>query len=309
MMKRLVLRNGLTLLVAILAAFFIFSGHEVFAQQGLKKIADGVYAYADVKNGSPKNSFGANAGIIVDKDGIIVVDTLISAKEAKRFIKDIRVISDKPIKLVINTHYHLDHTFGNSEFTRIGALIVAQSEDNINMRNRGEYILKNAGNFGLTKEDLEGTEIAYPALAFHERMEISLGSKKADLIFPGPSHSDGSILVYLPDSKVLFTGDALFTDRHPYIADADMAGWIKVLDFIMGMDVVTIIPGHGPISGKKDIADMKSYLTIFDKKAKELCSQSNDLDYIAAEMKKILPARSENESFIKTNIQMKYLKK
>jgi cyclase len=309
MMKSLTLRNGLTLWVAILTAFFIFSGHEVFAQQGLKKIADGVYTYADVKNGSPKNSFGANAGIIVDKDGIIVIDTLVSAKEAKRFIKDIRAISDKPIKLVVNTHYHLDHTFGNAEFTKLGALIIAQAADTINMRNRGEYVLKNTGNFGLTNEDMKGTELAYPALAFNDKLEINLGSRKIDLIFPGPSHSDGSILVHLPDSKVLFTGDILFADRHPYMADADMAGWIKALDFIMGMDVVTIIPGHGPISSKKDIADMKNYLMIFDKRAKELCKQSHDPDYIAIEMKKDLPARSENENFIKTNIQMKYLKK
>jgi glyoxylase-like metal-dependent hydrolase (beta-lactamase superfamily II) len=297
------------MLAAVMVVFFLFSSYTAFAQEGLKKIADGVYAYADVKNGSPKNSFGANAGIIIDKDGIVVVDTLISAKEAKRFIRNIRAVSMKLIKLVVNTHYHLDHAFGNSEFTRLGAMIIAQSADNANMRNKGEYVLKNAGNFGLTKEDLKGTELAYPALAFNDKMEINLGSKKIHLIFTGPSHTEGSILVYLPDSKVLFTGDVLFTDRHPYMGEADVDGWIKALDFILGMDVVTIIPGHGPISSKKDIADMKNYLTIFDKKAKELCMQLKDPDAIAAELKKVLPARSENEGFIKINIQMKYLKK
>lgn len=309
MIKKSAFKNGLTVLAAVLVVFFVCSVHTAFAQEGLKKIADGVYAYADVKNGSPKNSFGANAGIIIDKNGMVVVDTLISAKEAKRFIRNIRAVSVKPIKFVVNTHYHLDHSFGNSEFTRLGAMIIAQSADNANMRNKGEYVLNNAGNFGLTKEDLRGTELAYPALAFNDRMEISLGSKKIHLIYTGPSHTEGSIMVYLPDSKLLFTGDILFTDRHPYMGDADVGGWIKALDFIMGMDVVTIIPGHGPISSKKDIADMKNYLTIFDKKAKELCMQSNDPDIIAAEMKKVLPARSENDSFIKTNIQMKYLKK
>jgi cyclase len=309
MMKKSAFRNGLSLLAAMLVVFFIFSGHTAFAQGGLKKIADGVFAYADVKNGSPKNSYGANAGIIIDKDGIVVVDTLISAKEARRFIKDIRAISAKPVKLVIDTHYHLDHVFGNSEFARLGAMIVAHTADNVTLRSRGEYVLKNAGNFGLSKDDMQGTELAYPALAFNDRMEIHLGSKKINLIFTGSSHSEGSILVYLPDSKVLFTGDILFADRHPYMGDADVDGWIKTLDFIMGMDVATIIPGHGPISSKKDIADMKNYLTIFDKRAKELCMQSNDPDAIAAEMKKALPARSENENFIKVNIQMKYLKK
>jgi hypothetical protein len=82
------------------------------ARNGLMRIADGVYAYVDGGIFSAA-SFGANAGIIVGRDGIVVIDTLISAKETKRFIKDIRAVSDKPIKYVVNTHMHLDHTFGN----------------------------------------------------------------------------------------------------------------------------------------------------------------------------------------------------
>jgi cyclase len=129
------------------------------------------------------------------------------------------------------------------------------------------------------------------------------------LLYKGPSHTEGSLLVYLPDKKLLFTGDILFTNYHPYMADGDIKGWTAVLDDIMKMDAVTIIPGHGPVSTKKDIADMKEYLIAFNKKATELCAKSADIDYIFSELKKSLPYRAEGEGLIKANIQGKYLKK
>jgi cyclase len=282
---------------------------QAFAQEGLTKIAKNVYSYVDVKDGSAANSFAANAGIIVGKDGIVVVDTLISAKQAQRFIKDIRKISGKPILYVIDTHYHLDHTFGNAEFAKLGAVIVAQANCRENMVKYGEETLKNIKEYGLTPEQLEGTEIAYPILTFTDRMMIDLGDEKVDLIYVAPSHTTGNILVQIPDRKVLFTGDILFTDFHPYMADGDIPGWIRNLDYIETLDVDRIIPGHGPLSDKKDISDMISYLITFDTKAKELAAHSNDAKAIAAEMLNSLPTRAQGQWMIPVNIQMKYMKK
>lgn len=304
-MKRLMVFR---ILVFVFAGFFAF-GHNAFAGGGLTKIADGVYSYVDIKNSSPSNSFGANAGIIIGRDGIVVIDTLVSSKEAKRFIKDIRAISKKPIKYVINTHYHLDHTFGNADFKRLGAVIISHTNDNKNLKTHGETALKNAKDYGLSEQDMKGTKIAYPALTFNDRMEIDMGDQKIEMFFIGHSHTDGSILAYLPDKKVLFAGDILFTNYHPFIGDGNIEEWVKGLDYIMTMDVEKIIPGHGPISNKKDIEDMKNYLIAFDMKAKELAEKSNDVEYIVAEIKKSLPPRPEGDNLIPWNIQMKYLKK
>ncbi|MBI5056663.1 MAG: MBL fold metallo-hydrolase [Nitrospirae bacterium] len=279
------------------------------AQGGLTKIAGNVYSYADVKQGSPANSFGANSGIVIGEKGILVIDTLISAKEAQSFIRDIRAVSDKPMKYVVNTHSHLDHTFGNSEFEKFGAVIISHENCKLNMEKQGEAALKNAKVYGLTDKDMEGTMIAYPALTFSDRMEIDLGNQKVELIFHGASHTNDSIMVCLPDKKIVFAGDILFTGYHPFMADGDIDGWVKVLDHISSMGDVTIIPGHGPVSGKKDIEDMKNYLISFDKKAKELAANSGDAAQIASEIKKSLPSRPEGESMIPANIQMKYLKK
>ena len=295
--------------VVLCAVFLItvLSG-TVFAQDGLTKIADNVYSYANVKNASPANSFAANAGIIVGSDGIVVVDTLISAKEAQIFIKDIRKISDKPIRYVVNTHYHLDHTFGNSEFAKIGAVIVSHVNCRENMLKNSEETLKNAGKYGLTPEQVEGTKIVYPTLTFTDRMSINLGDQRIELIFIGPSHTTGSIMVNIPGKKVLFTGDMLFTDFHPFLGDGDIPGWVKNLDYITALDVERIIPGHGPVSGKKDIADMRSYIIAFDAKARELAAQKNDIAVVSAELQKTLPVKSQAEWMIPYNLQMKYLK-
>ena len=277
------------------------------AGQGLTKLADNVYSYVDVKNATPAESFAANAGIVVGRDGILVVDTLISAKEAKRFISDIRKVSEKSIKYVVDTHYHLDHAFGNCEFARLGATIISQANDRKNLANKGEASLKNAKNYGLTDADMAGTVITLPTITFTDRMTIDLGGETVELIYVAPSHTEGSTLVYLPERKILFTGDVLFTDFHPFMGDSDVAGWVKTLDFILALDVTTIIPGHGPISGKKDIKEMKEYILTFDKKARELSAKSKDADYIAAELKKVLPVRTLGEWMIAYNLKMKYL--
>ena len=151
-MKKLNLRKRTVTLCIIVLAFasILFVAQQALAQDGLTKIADNVYSYVDIKNGSPKNSYGANAGIIIGTDGIIVIDTLISSKEAKRFIKDIRAVTDKPVKWVVNTHYHLDHAFGNAEFVKLGATVISHENCKRNLTDRGEAALKNAGNYGLT---------------------------------------------------------------------------------------------------------------------------------------------------------------
>jgi cyclase len=310
-MKKRFFSNNFILVLVVITAFLgiTTSIDNASAQEGLKKIADNVYSYADIRNASPQNGFGANAGIVIGRDGILVIDTLISAKNARKFLEDIKAISDKPIKYSVNTHSHLDHCFGNSEFEKNGAVIIAHQNSGKDLQINGEATMKRARMYGLTDADLEGTTIALPKLTFSDTMEIDLGGQTVRLIYPGPSHTDGSIMVYLPDKKVLFTGDILFTDYHPNLVDGDINVWITTLDFISTLNVTAIIPGHGPVSGKKDISEMRDYLIAFDRKAAELCAKSNDPDQIVSEMRKALPQRRELDMMIKVNIQRRYLKK
>lgn len=289
--------------------FVILLCTPAMAAPELTRIADNVYSYVDVKNGSKANSFGANAGIIIGNDGIVVIDTLISAKEAKRFIKDIRAISDKPVRYVVNTHYHLDHAFGNSEFAKLGAVIVAQENDKRQMEKTAVDTLKNIGQFGLNADDMAGTYPAYPAITYGDRMTIDIGGQLVELIHARHSHTSGDTLVYLRDKKIVFTGDILFTNYHPFLGEGNIEEWAKELDDIRAMDAQKIVPGHGPLSGKKDLEDMKAYIILFDRKARELASKSGNVEAISAELKKALPQRAEGAFLIPGNVQMKYMKK
>ncbi|MDO9308603.1 MAG: MBL fold metallo-hydrolase [Deltaproteobacteria bacterium] len=294
----------------LMLSFVIFSLlYTRSASAELTRLADNVYSYVGVKDSSPGNSFAANAGIVIGSDAVLVVDTLISAKEGERFLADIRKVTNKPIKYVVNTHTHLDHAFGNCVFAKIGATVISHSADRALLEKVGAGILQNSGNYGLKTEDMAGTVITLPSLAFSEQLTIDLGDETVELIRTGPSHTEGSVVVHVPSRKLLFSGDILFTDFHPYLADGDIYGWAKNIDALMAMDLEKIVPGHGPLSTKKDLREMKEYLLLFDRKAKELAAESQDASVIAAELKKLLPPRSMAEWMIAFNVKSRYLGK
>lgn len=296
--------------VLIIATLLIFPIQSAMAQTKaeLKKIADSVYSYVGVPAGTTGNAFSANAGIIIGQDAVLVVDTLTSAGEAEIFFEDIQKITNKPVRYVVNTHYHLDHSLGNSFFADKGALIISHAKCRDAIIVGGEKILEDPAMFGLPPDFWAKTRIAAPDMAFEREMSVDLGDLTVKLIHSGlKSHSAGSIIVHVPDQDVIFTGDILFTDFHPYLGEGDLPGWEKNLNLIRAMNVKHIIPGHGPLSSNKDIEDMKTYLTIFDKKAKELSVKEKDIEKLASEMLKVLPKRSNGDFIVQMNLKARYL--
>ncbi|QWV94484.1 MBL fold metallo-hydrolase [Geomonas oryzisoli] len=294
-------------LTALTLAFTLLLAQAACAE--LTKFADNVYSYVGSKDASPSHSFAANAGIVIGKDGVLVIDTLISAKEGQRFLADIRKVTDKPIRYVVNTHTHLDHALGNCVFAKLGATVISHEADRTYLATNGAGLLQRAANYGLKPEDMAGTEIALPTLAFSDEMLLDLGGEEVRLIRTAPSHTAGSLVVYLPAEKILFAGDVLFTDFHPFLADGDFSGWIRTIDALLAMDVNKVVPGHGPLSGKKDLREMKEYIQLFDKKATELAAKTSDADAISAELLKTLPKRTMAEWMVTYNVKSRYLAK
>lgn len=172
----------------------------------------------------------------------------------------------------------------------------------------GDKILENPDAFGLPADFWEGTRTVAPDTAFERGMIIDLGGITVKLIYTGfASHSPGSIIVHIPSQDVLFAGDILFTDFHPYLGDGDLPGWQKNLDFIHAMNVSHIIPGHGPLSSNKDIEEMKAYLPFFDKKAKEFSAVEKDIGKLTAAMLEVLPKRAGGDFIVTMNLKTRYL--
>ncbi|MFH0824347.1 MAG: MBL fold metallo-hydrolase [Pseudomonadota bacterium] len=282
-------------------------------ERGLQKLSDHVYAYVDVKNASPAgNSFGANPGLVVGRDAALVIDTLVSAKEADRFLTDIRKVTDKPVKYVVNTHYHLDHAWGNCRFVKQGALVISHENARPNVL-EGAKALAGPERFGLTAKDLEGTTLQAPTITFTDSMTVDLGDVTVELRYPGPTHTNDSITAYVPQDKVIFVGDILFSRYHPFLGEGELGTWQKVLTELRNTPALKIIPGHGPVSGKADLEDMKTYLREFDTHATRLCvgKSAEDAPTIAQEVLKRLPEqqRTEMPMLVEFNLRTKYLPK
>lgn len=306
-MKSVVKLNIVVLLV-VAAVFFTMQSVVAQVKPELKKISASVYSYENVAAGSPGNVFSANAGIIVGQAGVLVVDTLTSAAEAEQFFADIKKVTEKTVRYVVNTHYHLDHSLGNSFFADKGATVISHKKCRDAIVAGGEKTLENPSVFGLPADFWKGTRVAIPDFAFEREMTVDLGNLTVKLIHSGAaSHSAGSIIVHVPEENVLFTGDILFTNFHPYLAEGDFIGWKTTLDMISSMNVTHIIPGHGPLSSNKDIEDMKTYLTVFDDKAKELSVGEKDVEKLTSKMLEVLPKRANGDFIVPMNLKARYL--
>ncbi len=279
----------------------------------LQQVSEHVWSYVWNYPMTPANSYGANAGIVVGSNAVLVVDTLISAREGKRLLADIRAVTKLPIKYVANTHYHLDHAWGNSIFTAEGAAVIGTTASAKLMAERGAYGLAHADQFGLTPEDLAGTTLAPATLGVAGLLSIDLGGVTVELRSLAPGHCPDNLVAYVPQDKVVFCGDLLFTGCHPYMGESDIAGWLSGLDAVNALGAEKLVPGHGAMGTAKDVAEMKEYLKAFDEKAQALTKGKTQADApaIATELLKSLPeqGRKELSMMAESNLRMKYLQK
>jgi glyoxylase-like metal-dependent hydrolase (beta-lactamase superfamily II) len=260
--------------------------------KGMHDLGNGCYAYL-----LPDGSWGwSNAGLIVDGDATLMVDTLFDLKLTAEMLATYRdaIPAAKDIGILVNTHADGDHTFGNQLVE--GARIIATQGTVTDFARFDpkvvQNIVTNAEQFGsagvFMREcfrpfDFSGIELTPPTETFSGTMDIMVGSKKVQLIEVGPSHSLGDALIYVPDDKVVFTGDILFTEGTPIAWYGPVKRWIDVCDMVLDMDVETVVAGHGPISTKDDVRVMRDYLRHVTDEARPLWEQG--MDYLEAAYK------------------------
>ncbi|MDH4317613.1 MAG: MBL fold metallo-hydrolase [Desulfobulbaceae bacterium] len=273
-------------LPSIVFAVLLCLFSSAFGRGPMLKLSERTHAYLDEPSPLETNSFGANAGMIIGDDGVAVIDALGSTEEAQAFLSEIRALTDKPIRYLILTHHHKDHSGGASVFKAAGAEIIAHAD---------------------CSEELSGPGIVLPDKIFSgQTMELPLKGVTIRLLAATPSHSRGSIIVHLPEEKTLFSGDLLFTDYHPYLGEGDIVAWRAKLDEAVGLEAEKIVPGHGPLSSNRDLMEMKSYLAQFDTLATEIVSHGKNIDQAYRALVTTLPKRSRSESLIMSSLRMKY---
>ncbi len=237
--------------------------------RGLHDIGNGLFAYLQ-----PDGTWGwSNAGLITAGETALLIDTLFDLKLTREMLDTMRraLAANAHIEMVVNTHANGDHCYGN-ELVADARIIASRrtAEEMIEGRKPEEMamLLKQAPAMGevgryfqhcFEKFDFENITLTPPRETFEGEMTLYVDDKPVHLIEVGPAHTRGDTLVYLPGERVVFTGDILFIGGHPIMWAGPTRNWLAALDRILKMDVETIVPGHGPITDKRGVAELKGY--------------------------------------------------
>lgn len=238
--------------------------------KGLHDLGNDLYAYLQ-----PDGSWGwANAGLVVDGEATLLIDTLYDLKLTQEMLDTMRraVPAAAQIGTVVNTHANGDHCYGNQLVAGAEIIASARTAEEMtsgvtpavmammmqqapNMGQLGAYLRRIFGPFAF-----KNITFTPPNRTFEGELTLNVGSKTVQLLEVGPAHTKGDTMAYLPAERVIFTGDILFIGGHPIIWAGPTSNWLRACDRILALDVETIVPGHGPLTDKKGVAELKGYL-------------------------------------------------
>lgn len=212
---------------------------------------------------SENQGFMSNAGFVVTREGVVVFDTLGTVPLAEKMLGLIRKVTDRPIKLVIVSHYHADHFYGLQVFKQAGAEIWAHV--NAQGMTRTEAAMER---FEQRKEVLfpwvnEKTRLLDPDKYLEGDTDFLMGGVHINLRHVGPAHSAEDLAMLVKEDGVLYAGDLVFKGRVPFVGDADSKAWLASLDKLIALRPRVMVPGHGTVSRApaQDLALTRDYLT------------------------------------------------
>jgi len=247
--------------------------------KGLKDIGNGQFAYLQ-----PDGGWGwSNAGLIVDGEASLLVDTLFDmtlTDEMLQCMKEAAGVAGPDIATVVNTHANGDHTHGNGCCQNAEIIASASSLAEMeatpaegmakllakapHMGDVGAYFTDIFGQF-----DFAGITERLPTRTFSGKLDLKIGDRSVELIEVGPAHTNGDVLVHVPDAKTIYTGDILFIDCTPIMWAGPVANWIEACDKIIAMNAEIIVPGHGPITDNAGVRRVQDYLRYIDGEARK----------------------------------------
>ena len=229
-----------------------------------QQVAPDVYLFQGTAGAaSPENrGFNSNAGFVVTRDGVVVIDALGTTVLGEAMVAAIRKITDKPIRKVIITHYHADHFYGLPAFKKAGAEVWAH-------RAGREYLDggEGAARLAQRRADLwpwvdDATQLVPADVWLEGNRSFTVGGTRFDIIHLGPAHSPDDIIIVVGNAGVIFTGDILFTGRVPFVGEADSKRWLATFSRLLDLKPQIMITGHGEPSRNPaaDLALTRDYL-------------------------------------------------
>jgi len=225
------------------------------------EVSEDIYAYIQPDGTWYLN----NTGFLASPHGVISIDASSTEGRTRAYLEAIAAVTPKPVRTLVNTHHHGDHTYGNCLFAE--ATIVAHE------RCRDEVLaLGPPANTGIFTDVHWGDlPVAAPFLTYAAGVTLWSGDLRCDVRYVGtPAHTTNDSIVWIPDRSVLFAGDLLFNGGTPFLLLGSIAGSIEVLErVIKPLGAETIVPGHGPVCGPGVIDDVLGYLRFIQDLARE----------------------------------------
>jgi cyclase len=227
--------------VIVLALFVLIwiawtQGQQSPASLAAQKIHDDLYVIA-----LSKGVGGGNVAVYLTDDGVILVDDMFD-RDYPAIMEQVKSLTSKPVKYVLNTHQHEDHAGGNAKMLGASAEVIAHRNVRRNM-----VRLKQPG---------------LPRVTFSDEMDVNLGGKEVIARHYGRGHTGGDAVIYFPARKIIHTGDLFLTYPPQPFIDYDNGGsaleWTSTLDAVLKLDFDTVIPGHGPVSDRAGLLKFRS---------------------------------------------------
>jgi cyclase len=214
------------------------------------EIAERIYAYLQPNGGWCLN----NAGLVVGPRGTVLIDTAATELRGRRLEQAVRELSPRPVDVLVNTHSHGDHTFGNQFFAE-ESTIVAHHRAAAEMAEFG-LVLQ-----GLWPDVRWGDiQLQLPSITYTDRLSLPDLGIRVELLHLGPGHTGGDTVVWLPDQRVLFAGDVVFSQTTPFVLMGSVIGSLRLLDRLRALRPLVVIPGHGPVGGPELLDENADYL-------------------------------------------------
>lgn len=231
-------------------------------ETGMRQMAPDVYAYFQAEG----SWFLSNAGLIVGSDYSIVIDSLGTVGLTQSMLDEVKKVTDKPVRYLVNTHHHGDHIYGNHLFD--GATIVSHPYCRQEILRAGTPDPASLSRV-FPGFDFTGASAIPADITFESQLTFHLDDREVQLLYYQPGHTLGDIIAWLPQDSVVFAGDLLFLYSTPLCMQGSFAGWIKIMEALLALDARVYVPGHGPQCGKEGVIECRDYLVFLYERARQ----------------------------------------
>lgn len=272
--------------IAALCLYCAGCGAPELEKTGLVGISDHVYAFV-ARGPAADEGLGANSGFVVGENGVLVVDTRYTPALAQELLAAIRSVTDAPIRYVVNTHYHPDHTWGNAVFKEEGAVIISHPRTRDDLETYSPLYLEHYRTYRKeTYELLKDVTVVLPDSTFENELRVGLGGVDVVLRHFGPGHTAGDCVVIVPRDGVVFTGGLAADGYHLNLGDdgADYDNWAATLLRLGEMDLRYVVPSQGMVSEASLLETCRGYIETLRQQCREAIRAGGYLSVVAMTM-------------------------